>query len=229
MRTPFISSPDIFCALCLRCITRIFLVSSSIRGKLCMLDIPLVGYIQRINTSVSWQSDVGRRGFPAMVPHVAENVRASNLVPSCLPSIATPSYFLCSYHVSTDLYVRPCMLSNAAGCYSFIWWHFMKPTCSWPYSQEPVTGPCFETWIQSTTPYPLFATNINVSLPYTFWSCKCFSDQRFLNPPLRAACSVSYPSWFYHPIDMYWRVQMIKFLLIHVGPSSFSFLLTLKY
>jgi hypothetical protein len=100
----------------------------------------------------------------------------------------------------------------------------MKPKCSWPYSQEPVTGPCTETRIQSTTPYPLFATNINVILPHTFRSHKCFSDQHFLILPLCAACSVSYP-WFHHPVD---STDVYKWLshFIHVRPSSFSFLIS---
>jgi hypothetical protein len=58
-----------------------------------MLDDTVVGLLQRINTLVWWQSDVRGRGVPAMVPHVTENVRASNQVPSCQPSTATLRIF----------------------------------------------------------------------------------------------------------------------------------------
>ena len=107
--------------------------------------------------------------------HVIENLPASNQVPSCQHSIATFLIFC----VSTNLYVWPCFLSNVAGCYSFIWCRFMQARFSWPYSQEPVSGPCSETWIQSTTPYPLFATNINVCLPPTNRSHKGFPTNTF--------------------------------------------------
>ena len=49
----------------------------------------VVGLHPRINTSVWWQSEVGRRGVPAVEPRVIENVPASNQVPSCQHCIST--------------------------------------------------------------------------------------------------------------------------------------------
>jgi hypothetical protein len=95
-------------------------------------------------------------------------------------------FVLCFYRsLRTAMYPEKC-----SRLLRVLWWRFVKPKYSWPYSQEPVTGPCSETWMQSITPYPLFTTNINVSFRPTIQSRKCSSNQRFLIPPMRAACSV---------------------------------------
>lgn len=71
-----------------------------------------------------------------------------------------------------------------------LWWRFMKPRCSWPYSRNLLLDPVLRHEYSPQTPYPLFATNIHVSFPPTFQSRKCSSDLHFRIPPMRAACSV---------------------------------------
>jgi len=106
----------------------------------------VVGLHQRINTSVWWQSEVGRRGVPAMALHVIKKYRhqSKSQVVSTPPRPFLFSVFvLCFYRsLRTAMYPEKC-----SRLLLVLWWRCMKPKCSWPYSQEPVTGPCSETWI----------------------------------------------------------------------------------
>jgi hypothetical protein len=104
----------------------------------------------------------------------------------------------------------------------------MEPEGSSPCSQDPATVP-----ILSQIPEPCFPKNhFNIILPCTpsssDWSLPFrLSIQNFVrvshSPHACYMTSLSHPPWFYHPNNIWWRVQTVG-LFIRFSPTSCHFI-----